>query len=87
MKKEILIIPPDSLRFGHLGNGIIVYTTAIESIQTRDYLTIAHICIDKTVKFYQTVDSETARKIKDFAKNENPSVSFTQTEQKVFHTL
>ena len=81
MKK--LFVPPDSLRFGHLGNGMTVYTTAIEV--KNDYLTIAHISPNRTVSIYKPVDEEIERKIREFAKNKNPSVSVTQPEQHVFY--
>lgn len=75
----IICIPPDSLRFGHLGNGVTVYTTAHE--ENNDFMTLAHIRYNREVKFYKDVDETTRQKIINFAQTDNMTISATQVDQ------
>jgi esterase/lipase superfamily enzyme len=84
MKKERINLKSlKNLRFGHLGSGIIVFTT--EKEEHNDYLKIAHIRDNREIKWYKIPPKQFIDKIEKFAKTANPSISATQ-EQKVFKT-
>lgn len=79
------------ITFAHLGNGITVYDTSFE--YKNDYIIVAHISPNREVKYRKHVDYSyklsklNELKIEEYAKTENPSVSFTQDYLKVFDTV
>lgn len=83
MKKDITyLVPPESLRFGSLGNGITVYTTAFDDPGTHDYLTLAHINEQGKITWRVRVDNETYQRIKEYAK-----AKYQITESPLANTL
>lgn len=74
------------IKFIHLGNGIVVYTPDFIDPYTKEFLRIAHINVDREIKFH-TLDSmfdgkvaftDTVKNaIVHYAKFENPRVSDT----------
>mgnify|MGYP000252837829 FL=1 len=81
MQKTTQLKSLENLRFMHLGNGITVCTTEIE--KNNDFLKIAHIDAKRQIKWYRKIPEQFTKKIEEFAKTANPSISTTQ-EQKVF---
>lgn len=70
------------LGFGHLGNGISVWNRKKE--EHGDYQKVAHIDRNRKIIWYiKNLPNNIKKEIEDFAKNENPSVSTTQSD-KVF---
>ena len=69
--------------FGHLGNGLTVWNRLEE--KNNDYKTIAHIDINRNVKFYEELPENIKQKILTVAKTDNGNVSATQ-DQKRFAT-
>lgn len=59
----------EKLGFGYLGNGITVWDSNRK--RNGDYLTVAHIAYDRTVKFYAELSPEAIRRIENFAKYNN----------------
>lgn len=59
----------EEIHFGFMGNGITVW----DASRTRngDYLTVAHISYERSVKFYEDVSPGARRQIEIFAKYEN----------------
>jgi hypothetical protein len=69
---------------GHLGNGITVWNRAREV--HGDYEKIAHIDADRVVTYYLqgVIPPEVKSYVHDIVTGPNPSISTTQTDQKVF---
>lgn len=59
----------EDIHFSFMGNGITVW----DATRTRngDYLTVAHIDYNRTVKYYGKVSQEAKNRIENFAKYEN----------------
>lgn len=59
----------EEIHFSFMGNGITVW----DAFRTRngDYLTVAHIDYNRTVKYYGRVSLEAKKRIENFAKYEN----------------
>lgn len=59
----------EKIEFGSMGNGITVW----DANRTRngDYLTVAHISYDRTVRFYAKVSPGAKQRIENFARYEN----------------
>lgn len=59
----------EEIHFSFMGNGITVW----DASRTRngDYLTVAHIDYNRTVKYYGRVSLEAKKRIENFAKYEN----------------
>lgn len=66
----------EELCFGHMGNGIVVWDHAQE--ENNDYVTVAHISPDRTVKYYRELSQAAVFSIEDFARTENPTISVSQ---------
>lgn len=62
-------IMKEDIHFGFMGNGITVW----DASRTRngDYLTVAHIDYNRTVKYYGQVSPEVKNRIENFARYEN----------------
>lgn len=66
------------LGFGHLGNGVTVWNKLRE--ENGDYQTVAHISADREITFYdKNIPESVMDQIREFAANENPSISATQS--------
>jgi hypothetical protein len=72
------------LGFGHLGNGLTVWNKLEE--KHGDYITVAHIDINRNVKFYEELPNEIKQQIIKVANTNNDSVSTTQ-EFKIFKSI
>lgn len=59
----------DEIHFGSMGNGITVWDAA--RTRNGDYLTVAHIDYNRTVKYYEKVSQEAKNRIENFARYEN----------------
>jgi hypothetical protein len=70
----------ESLQYGHLGNGIVVWDNSIADPDTKDYKKIAHIDGNRKVKYYVDVTPDQKREIEYFAKTSNPTISATQND-------
>ena len=73
------------LGYGYLGNGITVWNRLEE--KDGDYVTVAHIGNDRSVKFYDEDLPENLRaEIEHTARTSNARISATQQDRYVFHT-
>jgi len=76
------------ISFAHFGNGITVYDTSFD--YKNDHIIVAHISPNREVKYRKHQDCSykltelNKLKIEQYAKTENPSVSYTQQDLKVF---
>lgn len=59
----------EEIHFGFMGNGITVWDAG--RTRNGDYLTVAHINYERSVKFYEDVSPGARRQIENFAKYEN----------------
>jgi hypothetical protein len=72
------------LGFGSLGNGISVYDRLHE--EHGDYQKVAHINADREVTYYVELSPEDTETIEKEARESDPSISYSQQDQKVFNT-
>ena len=73
------------INYGHLGNGLTVWNRAEE--KNGDYVTVAHIGPDRSVKFYdKDLPEDIKAKIEHIARTSDERASYTQQEQRVFYT-
>lgn len=83
VEHEVELLGAYDLGYGHLGNGISVWNRAQE--EHGDYVKIAHIDSDRKVTYYDDkLPGSIKEEIEQFAAKEDPAVSATQLEQKVF---
>lgn len=68
----------ETIHFGHMGNGVTVWDSSREV--NHDYPTVAHISYERTVSYRETVSPEARRRIENFARYGNMSVSHTQPD-------
>jgi hypothetical protein len=59
----------EEIHFGFMGNGITVWDAG--RTRNGDYLTVAHISYERSVKFYEDVSPGARRQIENFAKYGN----------------
>lgn len=69
------------LMFASLGNGITVFDRNRE--ENGDYKIVAHINSSRQITYRMSLPDKVKDKIRDYAKNEDPSISQSQSE-KVF---
>jgi hypothetical protein len=81
MAKAIDNLKASDLGFGSLRNGTTVWDRSRE--RNRDYLTVAHISVERVITYRQPVSSEQRAAIEAFAATADPNVSATQ-DKKVF---
>jgi len=72
------------LMFTHRGNGIGVCDRTKE--EHGDYKPVAHIYPDRTINYYYNACKEIKNEVFEFSIYEDPSVSVSQPDQKVFNT-
>ena len=73
------------LGYGHLGNGITVWNRAEK--HNGDYVTVAHIRADRSVRFYdENMPDELKADIERIARTSDIRVSTTQQDRRVFDT-
>lgn len=75
----------DNIKFYHLGNGICVCDSNVTI--NGDFLQIAHINKDRQIKYRINVSNETIKLIENYAQTQNPSISYSQQDQKVFSNI
>ncbi|MEP2668892.1 MAG: hypothetical protein ABJH04_07850 [Cyclobacteriaceae bacterium] len=69
----------ENLRTAHMGNGIVVFDVSRE--KRGDYVTVAHISVDREIYYYKARTSPEQRDfIEKFAKDADPQVSHCQSE-------
>ena len=75
-----------SLGFGHFGSGVLVWNRNEVDKETKDYKSLAHIDVDRKVKYYVSdLPKEVKNKIENFAATSTLTISATQN-QPVFRT-
>ena len=80
----MIYVRPETLGFGSKGNGITVWTNALE--ENNDYMTLAHIDANRVIHWRKELDEETIKIIESFAQTANPKISVTQ-DSPVFNTI
>jgi hypothetical protein len=73
----------NSIHFGHLGHGIVVWTTEIE--ENNNYKKLAHINPDRIITWYEQCNGKIINKVRLYARTANPTISVTQNDQFVFN--
>ena len=74
-----------NINYYSLGNGLTVCDKDRPE-EHGDYCKIAHISPDRTVKYYENVDTKDRLAIEKMAATHNGGVSVTQPDTKVFKT-
>lgn len=83
MKASKQVVKRD-LGFAHFGNGLSVYDRLHE--EHGDYQKVAHISAGREVTYYVELSAEDTVEIEKEARESDPSISYSQQDQKVFRT-